>query len=139
MARCTITKKTRQLVNGRSLQWVKGEPCHELLKLQGEHTKHSEVYGTHQYMNEYIITKQAGLLNSYTVEACNDPNCIVCAMNYLSCKARRVTGHTHKHTQQEQHNTRHDENNTTNDHTENHPPALNNDRRWSYQTASSAP
>ena len=30
----------------------------------------------------------------------------------------------------QQHNTRHDQNNTTHDHTKNHPPALNNDRRW---------
>ena len=42
---------------------------------------------------------------------------------------RRETGHTHKHTTRTtQHMTR--QNNTTNDHTKNHPPALNNDRRW---------
>ena len=63
---------------------------------------------------------------------------------------RRETGHTHKHTTRTTphnkrhdqvthkhttrttpHNKRHDKNNTTNDHTKDHPPALNNDRRWS--------
>jgi len=40
-----------------------------------------------------------------------------------------TTQHTTRTTPQ-QHNTRHDKNNTTNYHMKNHPPALNNDRRW---------
>jgi len=44
-----------------------------------------------------------------------------------SVKKKQVT---HTNTQLEQHNTRQDKNNTRNDHTKNHPPPLNNDRRW---------
>ena len=36
------------------------------------------------------ISDHEGLINSYTVEACNDPNCIVCAQAYLACQAASV-------------------------------------------------
>jgi len=44
----------------------------------------------------------------------------------VTCFSSRV----HPLTRKTPHTTRHDKHKTTNDHTKNHPPALNDDRRW---------
>jgi len=55
----------------------------------------SAAYRARRASADEALREQEGLVNSYTVEACNDPNCIVCAMSYLSCKVNGGVIHIH--------------------------------------------